>query len=121
MPAASRPRPTQPPSSQFSSSPPPSFDVSPEVEQKLFVPAEHVRRFNSADMLVITLAGLVVVAQDALARDDQDQSILEPMRRRSHRARNTPDDNLDKSVFGEDVPLMVQQLRLHIGAITNVT
>src|SRR5919106_5861715 len=70
---------------------------------------------------MVALAGLVVVTQDAFATDDQRQPVLESVCRSLHGTRNPPDDNFDEGILGEDMALLGQRLRLHVGDYANGT
>jgi hypothetical protein len=69
------------------------------------VAAERIRGFNVADVPVIALAGFVVAAQHAAARDGQRQAVLEPVCRALDPAWNPPDDDFNEGILGEDMAL----------------
>ena len=61
-------------------------------------------------MPMVSLAGLVVIAQNTMTADDMGQAILERMGTAGHRLWQLPDDDLSKGVLGEnDTPLYKTQ------------
>ena len=97
----------------------PTFDIRPEVGQKLFVACELVRAFDVAKMAVVALSSFVVVAQHALFIRNEHQSVFEPMCRSPHGPRHAPDHNFREDFFGQHITFMMQDLRLHVGQHDN--
>lgn len=70
-------------------------------------------------MPVVALACFVVVAKNGFPSDDKCKAILEPMFGFTNRLRQPPDDQLDESVFGDDVGFIEQHHSIHVGEYAN--
>jgi len=81
--------------------------------------AERIWLLVVIDMLVITLAGLIIEAKHANAVDHECETVLEFVRTPPHRGRHPPDDDLSVSIFPKDPPLPQQQGCPHVGILTN--
>ena len=68
---------------------------------------------------MIALARLVVIAKYAYSIANERKPVLETMARAADRARDLPDHDFDESTVVQHVPLVDQQLRLHVGANNN--
>jgi hypothetical protein len=71
-------------------------------------------------MAMIALARLVIIAQDAFTIANERQPVLETMPLAAHRTRDLPDDNFDEAAVVKHVPLVDQQLGLHVGIKDNI-
>ena len=74
--------------------------------------AEGVSGLLVADVPVVALSSLVVVAQDTNVVDDKHKMILVVMRRAADRLRHLPDHDLDKRMIVEIVPILNKKPRL---------
>jgi hypothetical protein len=74
-----------------------SPDVGTEIVQKGVHAGELIWDFSTADMPVISLAGFIVIPEDAYALSDQRQPVFVGMPASLYRFRHLPQDNL-----GED-------------------
>jgi len=83
--------------------PSPLFDIAPEIGEHRFERREAVNLFPRADVPMIALARLVVVAKYADAIDHQGQPIFERVRRAWRGIGQPPDDQLRKRPIIEDV------------------
>jgi hypothetical protein len=70
-------------------------------------------------MPMVTLACLVVITQHADFIDYERQSILERVKRTTHRSRHSPNDNLDERSRVKHMAFIDQQLRRHVVICTN--
>lgn len=71
------------------------------------------------DMLVIALAGLVVIAQQAYAVRHQGKPILEAMSAAAHGIGHPPDDNFHERRLRQAFAFAEQQFSFHVGIYAN--
>ena len=76
-------------------------------------------RLAIPDVPVVALAGFVVVAQLAVSGDDEGQRVFQIVPRPLDRPRHTPYPQFDESRVVDDVALIEQQKRFHVGMIDN--
>jgi len=93
----------------------PSINVRPEIGQQLVDGRERIAFLMVADVPMVALAGLVVVAQHAAAPLDIGQPIFEAVLRSRLWLRQAPDHDLDGGLLVEPLDLVHQQLGLHVG------
>ncbi len=71
-------------------------------------------------MPVISLAGLVVVAQDALAGNNVGEAVLVFMAGSAYRRGNPPDAQLREGIVADLVAFMKQPFRTHVVKYSNI-
>jgi hypothetical protein len=71
------------------------------------------------DVAVVTLPGLVVVAQHSIPIDNERKTILEMVGRISQRSWHAPNNNFNKHADTEHVAFINEQLGLHVGVDYN--
>lgn len=76
---------------------------------------EAIRHLALVDMLVVALAGLVVIAQDADAAGDQREPVVEAVLAAGQVTRQSPDDDFDLDVLRQPEPFTQEQLGRHVG------
>jgi hypothetical protein len=98
---------------------PPHVHIAPEGGKQSVGSREIVTRLNISHVPMVSLARFIVVAKYTDAVLDECQPIFEPMRRAANGARQTPDNDLDESIFGEHMSLIDHELGVHVGEYTN--
>jgi len=71
----------------------------PKISQQAARRFEDIGRFNHADMFMIALARLIVIAQYTHAINHKRQAVLESMATAGRRGRQTPQDQFGKTIF----------------------
>lgn len=70
-------------------------------------------------MPVVALATLIVEADEALAIQDIDQTVLEGMITGRHRTMQLPYFHLDQATIGQALTVLLEQFGLHVGIFDN--
>jgi hypothetical protein len=100
---------------------PPTVCIIPEIDEQGLRCGENVWDAVLAHVLVITLAVLVVVAQNTAAIHHQSEPILKAVSAACYRQRQAPHHHFHESVSGNDVALVEQEFSIHVGDNANTS
>ena len=93
--------------------------ISPEIRQKPRGGGKFVAHLGLSKMLMIALAALVIVAEDADAVGHQGKRIFKIMPGPWNRVRHAPNPKFNKDSLFKLMAFKKQALRLHVGVFTN--
>jgi hypothetical protein len=98
---------------------PPTVYIIPKIDEQGLRRGEDVWDAILAHVLVITLAVLVVVAQNATAIHHQSEPILKAVLASCYGQWQPPNHHFHESVFGNNVALVKHEFSIHVGDNTN--